>query len=325
MNEKINSKANAIVSFVKNWTLPISMISGASVYFVYHYCPCHELLTPFLEEILAFLQPSLVFCMLYVTFCKVEPDHFKLRWWHLWLMIFQVGSLATLATISSQMGDGDSKIIIESAMLCLICPTATAAAVVTDRLGGRAETLVTYTMISNLCAALFVPVFFPLSHQQAELTFVPALLLILLKVFPLLIFPLLAAMLTRKFLPALHSRIVLFKDLAFYLWAVSLALAIAVSVKSLVHSDISMVGAIGMAIISMICCIIQFALGKSLGGRYGERISGGQALGQKNTVLIIWMGYTFLTPVTAVAGGFYSIWHNVINSYQLYRKRVGNK
>lgn len=33
------------------------------------------------------------------------------------------------------------------------------------------------------------------------------------------------------------------------------------------------------------------------------------------------MGYTFFTPITAVAGGFYSIWHNVINSYQLYQHR----
>ena len=33
------------------------------------------------------------------------------------------------------------------------------------------------------------------------------------------------------------------------------------------------------------------------------------------------MGYTFMTPVTSVAGGFYSIWHNIYNSYQLYEKR----
>ena len=33
------------------------------------------------------------------------------------------------------------------------------------------------------------------------------------------------------------------------------------------------------------------------------------------------MAYTFLTPITAIAGGFYSVWHNIFNSYQLYRKR----
>ena len=47
----------------------------------------------------------------------------------------------------------------------------------------------------------------------------------------------------------------------------------------------------------------------------------GKPLGQKNTVFAIWMGYTFMTPVTSVAGGFYSVWHNIYNSYQLYQKR----
>ena len=61
--------------------------------------------------------------------------------------------------------------------------------------------------------------------------------------------------------------------------------------------------------------------GKKIGRRYDDSISSGQALGQKNTVFAIWMGYTFFTPVTAVAAGFYSVWHNVVNSYQLYLQR----
>ena len=58
-----------------------------------------------------------------------------------------------------------------------------------------------------------------------------------------------------------------------------------------------------------------------IGARYNDKITAGQSLGQKNTVLAIWMGYTFFTPITSIVGGFYSIWHNVINSYQLYEKK----
>lgn len=43
-------------------------------------------------------------------------------------------------------------------------------------------------------------------------------------------------------------------------------------------------------------------------------------MGQKNTVFAIWMGLMFLDPVTSVTGGFYSIWHNIVNSWQLYKK-----
>ena len=66
---------------------------------------------------------------------------------------------------------------------------------------------------------------------------------------------------------------------------------------------------------------MQFWLGRKIGARYEDKITAGQALGQKNTVLAIWIGYTFFTPITAIAGGFYSIWHNVFNSYQLYNQK----
>ena len=100
-----------------------------------------------------------------------------------------------------------------------------------------------------------------------------------------------------------------------------LAIAIGVTVKSIVHSEVSALYQFGIAGISLVCCVVQFWAGKYIGTRYNDPISAGQALGQKNTVFAIWMGYTFMTPVTSVAGGFYSIWHNIYNSYQLYRKR----
>ena len=77
---------------------------------------------------------------------------------------------------------------------------------------------------------------------------------------------------------------------------------------------------IGMAAVSLICCIIQFWIGRRIGAKYGSSVTAGQALGQKNTVFAIWMAYTFMTPVTSIAGGFYSLWHNIFNSWQLYRQ-----
>ena len=69
-------------------------------------------------------------------------------------------------------------------------------------------------------------------------------------------------------------------------------------------------------------CCLQFFLGKRIGARYGERITGGQALGQKNTILAIWLAHTYLTPVTAVGAGSYVVWQNIINSWQLWRQRA---
>lgn len=97
-----------------------------------------------------------------------------------------------------------------------------------------------------------------------------------------------------------------------------MALAIAVTVRYIVHSNLSLSTEIWIVAVSLLSCVAQFYIGRKIGMRYGDMITGGQSLGQKNTVLAIWMGYTFFTPITSVAGGFYSIWHNVINSYQLH-------
>ena len=82
-----------------------------------------------------------------------------------------------------------------------------------------------------------------------------------------------------------------------------------------------------MVAVTFISCIVQFGVGWKIGRIYGDKVTAGQSLGQKNTVLAIWLGYTFFTPITSVAGGFYSIFHNIINSYQLYEhnKKKGLK
>ena len=206
-------------------------------------------------------------------------------------------------------------------MLAIICPTATACAVVTQKLGGDSAATTSYTIIINMVVALLCPLLLPVAHPQEGLTFFPAFMVIIHKVFPLLIVPLFLAWFVRYLMPSFHKRIVATKDLAFYMWAVSLAIAIAVTCKALAHSHETMWNVGGIAVVTLVACLFQFSFGKWIGSHYGKRMEAGQALGQKNTVLIIWLGYTFLSPITAAAGGFYSVWHNLVNSWQLYKKR----
>ena len=91
------------------------------------------------------------------------------------------------------------------------------------------------------------------------------------------------------------------------------------STRAIVHSGCSFITLVGVALVSMLCCIIQFAAGRITGRRQGSPIEASQALGQKNTVFGIWMGYTFWNPLVSVAGGFYTIWHNIHNTRQLYK------
>ena len=310
-----------LIRFLKNWTLPVSMISGALAYYICSQLPLTYEVKHDILSVIEVLQPVLLFIMLFVAFCKIKPTDLKPHRWHLWLLLIQCLIFIAACLFLWAYPTSGARVIVEGFMLALICPTATACAVVTQKLGGDSAATTSYTIIINLVVALLCPLLLPVAHPQPGLTFLPAFMVIINKVFPLLIVPLFLAWFVRYLMPSFHKRIVATKDLAFYMWAVSLAIAIAVTCKALAHSEESLWNVGGIAVVTLVACLFQFTFGKWIGSHYGKRMEAGQALGQKNTVFIIWLGYTFLSPITAAAGGFYSVWHNLVNSWQLYKKR----
>ena len=330
---------------IKEWILPLAMVSGASLYLIYHMLPAEvHKVGPFLDSAIGLVQPLLIFGMLFLTFCRIEPKDLKPHRWHWWLLLIQGGLFAGLGGVALLIlhympWAHEHVVLLESAMLCFICPTATAAAVVTRKLGGDIPGITTYIILINLLAAVLVPLVVPLIQPMAGLGFWEAFSLILAKVLPLLMLPCLCAWLVRYLLPSLHKWLLGKEDLAFQLWVVALTLAIAVTTKSIVQSDMHWTTIVSISAVSLLCCALQFAAGKYVGSRYRPRrmlsseaearareirkVTAGQSLGQKNTVFAIWMGYTFMTPETAIVGGLYSIWHNLYNSWQL--RRAGRK
>ena len=366
---------------IKDWMLPIAMVTGASVYLIYNALPepVHKA-GPFLNGLVEMLQPLLIFAMLFLTFCRIEPKELKPHRWHWWLLLIQGGLFTVLGLgavlVMRMYPDGGIgwKVLVESAMLCLICPTATAAAVVTRKLGGDVPGITTYIVLINIVTAVLVPLIVPLIQPMAGLSFWEAFNMILAKVLPLLMLPCFCAWLVRYLLPKVHRKLLEWQDLPFNLWVVALVLAIAVTTKAIVKSDMSWTLLAAMSFISLVCCAFQFWAGRYVGSCYkprrrrlppseqrergpchprhgsggttseaqwwGERserpspsvlkaeergrevrkVTAGQSLGQKNTVFAIWLGYTFMTPETAIVGGLYSIWHNCFNSWQLYRQ-----
>ena len=297
------------------------MISGALAYYICSQLPLTYEVKHDILSVIEVLQPVLLFLMLFVAFCKIKPTDLKPHRWHLWLLLTQCLLFIVACLFLWAYPTSGARVIVEGFMLAIICPTATACAVVTQKLGGDSAATTSYTIIINLVVALLCPLLLPVAHPQPGLTFLPAFMVIINKVFPLLIVPLFLAWFVRYLMPSFHKRIVATKDLAFYMWAVSLAIAIAVTCKALAHSHESMWNVGGIAVVTLVACLFQFSFGKWIGSHYGKRMEAGQALGQKNTVFIIWLGYTFLSPITAAAGGFYSVWHNLVNSWQLYKKR----
>ncbi len=289
--------------FFKDWTLPIAMLVGCLAY-------------PFFIK-LYFITPFLIFTMLLLTFCKIAVSELRPKLWHLWLLLIQlIGALGIYFALANY-----NKILAQGAMVCIICPTATAAAVITSKLGGNAASVTTYTLLANIGTAIAVPVFFPLIEPHANIGFFDAFLVILGKIFPLLICPFILALFLNRFFPKTHQKLLSLHELAFYLWAVSLAIVTAKTLDSVINYKGDGVTEILIAAAAFVACGIQFFLGKQIGGIYNDRISGGQSLGQKNTILAIWMAHTYLNPLSSIGPGSYVLWQNIVNSWQLWKKR----
>lgn len=308
-------------AFLRDWALIICMAVGVAAYFVYAALEPGPELRRVAGYSVAWLQPVMIFCMLFLTFCRIDPRELRLCKWHLWLLLIQCGIFAAIGLPLIWMPQGDVRVVLEGAMLCMICPTATAAAVVTRKLGGSIAHVTTYTILINLAASITVPIIIPYVHPNHGMTTLNASLLILGKVFPLLLMPFVGAILLRYLWPKARKALVKIADLPFYIWMVALALAMTVTTKSIAHSTVPVTTQLWLVAVSLLCCVFQFWAGRHIGRAYDDSVSAGQAMGQKNTVFAIWLGFTFFTPITSIVGGFYSIWHNVANSWQLYKHR----
>ena len=308
--------------FIRDWALPMSMLTGASAYFLGRSLGLPSAVREGIVESVGYVQPALIFCMLTLTFCRIRLEDMRLRGWQWWLLAFQAGVAALLCLLHQTAEEQTMRVFLQSTMICFLCPTATAAAVVTAKLGGNIGSLTAYTMLINLTAAVLISAFVPLVNPTGGLSFWLSFWLIVRRVFPLLIFPLFLALLVRRISPTLLRRLTSIPDLPFYLWLVSLSLAIAVTTRILVHAEVTLRLCLLILAGSLAACILQFTVGRLVGRHYGEGVTAGQACGQKNTVLAIWVGYTFLDPLTSVAGGFYTIWHNLFNAWQLFRRNT---
>lgn len=308
-------------SFLKNWMLPIAMTLGAALYLFLHFVPSLSE-----DAYMAFarrMQPLLVSIMLFLQLNVVAPTDLKFHKWHFELIAVQALLFAAFAFLATGVENGGGRILLECAMLCFICPTAAAAGVITSKIGGSLPGIMTYTVLSDTLACILIPLMIPLVHPATEISFLAAFWAIVKRVFSILVLPCVLAWLIRYLLPGVQRYLARYVGWAFYVWGIGLTLALSLATGALVSSRIGVLVALGIAVVSLVCCLFQFWLGRRVAKSYGrmESITAGQALGQKNTGFIIWLGINFMTPVTSVAGGLYAIWHNLVNSWELYQHR----
>lgn len=193
-----------------------------------------------------------------------------------------------------------------------------AAAVVTQKLGGNLEEMTTYTFISNFITALLIPICFPMIDKAADIHFFEAFALILYKVFTVLVAPMILAYIVKHYAKNICQRIISIKDLSYYLWGCSLLIVSGTTMKNILHADTSITFLLIIAVSSLALCLFQFGCGRAIGSQFNQTVNAGQALGQKNTAFAIWIASTYLSPLSSVGPGCYILWQNIINSWEIW-------
>ena len=133
-------------------------------------------------------------------------------------------------------------------------------------------------------------------------------------------------------------------QIPFYLWVCSIVVLTSVVTETTIanfHSQLS--NMLILLALSFFACLLQFGLGKLIGYKLPaaskghdyqdvlinpaaapktmagvSSITAGQAFGQKNTSLGVWMANTYLDPLASLGAAGYIIWQNLFNSVQLF-------
>ena len=299
---------------------------GTIVYLLFYFVPQLDAAGDALGEVVDTVFPMMVFCTLFSTFCRIDFHQMKPHRWHVGVLAAQVLLVALNVWIIFYVeASPGQKILWESVLTCIIGPAATAAPVVTAKIGGNINTMTAFVVLSSFASALMIPAVFPLLERGSHLTFFSAFIIILEKLAIVLILPLALGWFMQHFAKKACAWIVSIPDLSFYLWSAQLSVTSGVTVRNIVHSSAGLNVLLMIAVMSLILCFSLFLIGRSIGRHLGDELCGGQALFQKNTALSIWVAYTYLNPVASVGAGCYVLWQNIVNSIELWSYRRKTK
>ena len=69
---------NKAIRILKNWTLPLGMSCGLLGFLAFHYIKALSPIKPATQATAEFLMPTVLFIMLFATFCKVNPRDMRI-------------------------------------------------------------------------------------------------------------------------------------------------------------------------------------------------------------------------------------------------------
>lgn len=260
--------------------------------------------------------PVMIMIMLLFSFIDVKFNRSSMGWSHLRIPIFMV-ALASVAYVVVKKLTGDENFAV-MAFLIGMTPTANAAPVITNLLGRREDYVTLSVVLTNLFTAFALAPVVALvigSAIQIDTTALAWKTILIIGA------PFALAMVLRNFLKPVAEFIRKIKFLSFYFWMVMLFTVCAQSSTYICRQDdLSWLILGEIFALSATMCAICFTSGYFLGEKHFRRECS-QSLGQKNTMLMLWVALAFFNPIVALGPTFYVVCHNLWNSWQLRSRK----
>lgn len=268
----------------------------------------------FFDEYAGNFVPALIMLMLLFSFIDVRFSRDSIGWSHARVPAFMTAlAAAAYFFVEKMTGNHDFACM---AFLIGMTPTATAAPVITGLLGRREDYATVSVVSTNLFTAFALAPLVALVIGGTIEIDTPALAW---KTLLLVGAPFALAMLFRRFCVPAAEFIRRRKRYSFYLWMVMLFTVCAQSSSYICRQEnLSPFVLAEIFALAAAMCAINFTAGYFLGEKRFRRECS-QSLGQKNTMLMLWVGLAFFNPVVALGPTFYVVCHNLWNSWQLRR------
>jgi bile acid:Na+ symporter, BASS family len=299
----VKSYASFFHAYGKVLSLIVTMLIGALI-------PQASVLSPFIQYLLM--------SMLFFAFLDIEIKPAAVHKGVLWVLLANI----TVALVAYETFSRISADLGMAAFITAIAPTAISSTVIVSFIQGRVEFMVAAVLLTNISMALIVPIVLPfVVGANIHISTWEVLQPVLITMFVPLILARLALYLPQKAQSVVRAG----KRFSFPIWLANLFIISAKASAFVIHENAGALGILAqIALVSLIICVINFALGALLGGRkYWQESS--QALGQKNNSFAIWIALTFINPLVAMGPTFYVLYHNLYNTWQIYRFERQNK
>jgi len=276
-------------------------------------------------HIFSFLLPWFVGGMMLLTFSSPVPPQEQGIATKLTLRSFFTSLLLIALTWGLTQLLGWPQEILFAVALIALAPAANATPAMSKMLGGNAVLTLKVFIISHVIACFSIPGVLGFL-TRSEISIAQSAKQIFDTIQPLITIPLALAFGLRALYPRLSDKIVELQEYTFALWGASVMLILSKAshdVRQMGAGELWESGALQqMAFVSLFLCLLLYTLGW-LWEWKSYHIEGAQSMGQKNTLLVIWISQLYVGPIATLGPVFYVVWQNILLSWLLYKSKKG--